>query len=91
MTTFTMRYIKGHFVVTGSDVPPMQFKSRAEARDWCKTHYPGSPIKEENGPGVHPSLRGMTLSPDDPLAKAPGKRSRRNRSLTRELTQRREH
>jgi hypothetical protein len=44
MTTFTMRYIKGHFVVTGPDVPPMQFKSRAEARDWCKAHYPGSPV-----------------------------------------------
>ena len=26
MTTFTMRYIKGHFVLTGPDVPPMQFK-----------------------------------------------------------------
>jgi hypothetical protein len=76
MTTFTMRYIKGHFVVTGPDVPPMQFKSRPEARDWCKIHYPGSPIKEENGPGVHPSLRGLTLSSHDPLAKprktAPG-------------------
>ena len=44
MTTFTMRYIKGHFVVTGPDIPPMQFKSRAEARDWCKEHYPGSPV-----------------------------------------------
>ena len=46
MTTFTMRYIKGHFVVTGLDVPPMQFKSRAEARDWCKAHYPRSPVTE---------------------------------------------
>jgi hypothetical protein len=46
MTTFTMRYIKGHFVLTGPDVPPMQFKSRVEAREWCKTHYPGSPIHE---------------------------------------------
>ena len=46
MTTFTMRHIKGHFVVTGPDVPPTQFKSRAEARDWCKAHYPGSPITE---------------------------------------------
>jgi hypothetical protein len=36
MTTFTMRYVKGHFVVTRPDVPPMQFKSRAEARDWCQ-------------------------------------------------------
>jgi hypothetical protein len=44
MTTFTMRYIKGHFVVTGPDVPSMQFKSRAEARDWCKAYYPGSPV-----------------------------------------------
>ena len=46
MTTFTMRYVKGHFVVTGPDVPPMRFRSRPEARDWCKTHYSGSPIKE---------------------------------------------
>ena len=46
MTTLTMRYIKGDFVVTGPDVPPMQFKSRPEARDWCKIHYPGSPIKQ---------------------------------------------
>ena len=27
-----------------------QFKSRREARDWCKTHHPGSPITEI-GPG----------------------------------------
>ena len=26
MTTLTMRYIKGHFVVIGPDVPPMKFK-----------------------------------------------------------------
>ena len=24
----------------------MKFKSRPEARDWCKTHHPGSPITE---------------------------------------------
>jgi len=46
MTTFTMRCINGDFVVTGPDVPPMLFKSRAEARDWCKTHHPGSPVTE---------------------------------------------
>ena len=50
MTTLTMRMIKGDFVVTGPDVEPMRFKSRAEARDWCKTHHPGSPINEV-GPG----------------------------------------
>jgi hypothetical protein len=43
ITTFTMRYIKGHFVVTGSDVPPMKFNSRVEARDWCRTHHPDRP------------------------------------------------
>ena len=68
MTTFTMRSVKGHFVVTGPDIPPMQFKSRAAARDWCKVHYPGSPIYEvgagarngqlerrRRGPGTNPS------------------------------------
>jgi len=44
MTTLTMRRSKGDFVVTGSDVLPMKFKSRPEARDWCKEHYPGSPV-----------------------------------------------
>ena len=27
MTTLTMRYIRGHFVVTGPDISPMRFKS----------------------------------------------------------------
>ena len=46
MLKLTLRYIEGHFIVTGPDIPPMQFKSRAEARDWCKANYPGSPIHE---------------------------------------------
>ena len=45
MTTLTLRYIKGDFVVTGSDIEPLRFKTRREAKDWCKTHYPGSLIK----------------------------------------------
>ena len=66
MTTLTMRMIKGDFVVTGPDVAPMKFKSRREARDWCKTHHPGSPITEvgpggkrapRKKPGVNPSRR----------------------------------
>ena len=44
VTTLTLRRIKGHFVVTGPDIPPMQFKSRPEAKDWCKAHFPSSPI-----------------------------------------------
>ena len=46
MTTLTMRYIKGDFVVTGPDIEPTRFKTRREAKDWCEAHYPGSPIKE---------------------------------------------
>jgi hypothetical protein len=30
MTTLTVRRIKDHFVVTGPDIEPMQFKSRPE-------------------------------------------------------------
>ena len=50
MTTLTMRVVKGDFSGTGPDIAPMKFKSRPEARDWCKTHHPGSPITEV-GPG----------------------------------------
>ena len=44
MTTLTMRVVKGDVIVTGQDIEPLKFKSRPEARDWCKTHHPGSPI-----------------------------------------------
>ena len=37
MTTLTMRLVKGDFIVTGPDVEPMKFKSRREAKDWCKS------------------------------------------------------
>ena len=50
MTTLTMRVVRGDFIVTGPDIEPMKFKSRREARDWCKTHHPGSSITEI-GPG----------------------------------------
>jgi hypothetical protein len=53
MTTLTMRITKGDFVITGPDIEPMKFKSRREAKDWCKTHHPGSPITEV-GPGGKP-------------------------------------
>ena len=50
MITLTMRVVKGDFIITGPDIAPMKFKSRPEARDWCRTHHPGSPITEV-GPG----------------------------------------
>ena len=46
MTVLTMRYLRGHFVVTGPDIEPQKFKSRRGAKDWCAEHHPGSPIKE---------------------------------------------
>jgi hypothetical protein len=46
MTTLTLRGMKDDFIVTGPDIEPAKFKSRREAKDWCVTHYPGSPIKE---------------------------------------------
>ena len=42
MTVLTMRRVRDHFIVSGPDIEPMKFKSRPEARDWCKTHHPGS-------------------------------------------------
>ena len=81
MTTLTMR------VVTGPDIPPMRFKSRPEARDWCKTHYPGSPIKESAPRRAASKIQGVTLSPD--VGEGARKEVGRNRSLAREMTQRR--
>lgn len=46
MTTLTLRRMNDDFVVTGPDIAPANFTSRREAKDWCVTHYPGSPIKE---------------------------------------------
>ena len=59
MTTLTLRYIKGDFVVTGPEIEPTRFKTRQEAKDWCRAHYPGSPIKEI-GPIYRPPQRGAT-------------------------------
>ena len=51
MTTLTLRFINGHFVVTGPDIEPMKFKSRREAKDWCRWHHPRVPIIEIGGIG----------------------------------------
>ncbi len=40
MSTLTMRYMRGYFVVTAPDIEPVMFKSRREARDWCAEHHP---------------------------------------------------
>jgi hypothetical protein len=56
MTTLTLRRIKDHFVVTGPDIEPARFKSRLEARDWCRSHYSGSPITK-----IGPDLKGKSI------------------------------
>ena len=40
MTTLTLRYRKGYFVVSGPDTQPTRFRSRREAKDWCHTRHP---------------------------------------------------
>ena len=45
MTTITIRYIGEAFLATGKDIEARKFESR-EAKDWCASHYPGSPIHE---------------------------------------------
>jgi hypothetical protein len=46
MTTLTLRYLQGYFVVIGPHIKPHKFKSRPEAKDWYVEQHPGSPIKE---------------------------------------------
>ena len=50
MTILTLRRIReDRFEVTGPDIEPVTFKTRVEARNWCLTHYQGSPIREISG------------------------------------------
>jgi hypothetical protein len=50
VTVLTLRRIRQDGLeVTGLDIEPMTFKTRVEARDWCLTQYPGSPIREVGG------------------------------------------
>ena len=50
MTTLTMRLVKGDFIGAMSGPVTMKFKSRREAKDWCKVYHPASSITEI-GPG----------------------------------------
>jgi hypothetical protein len=57
MATLTLRYLKGYFVVNGADMKPTRFRSRREARDWCHTQHPGSPIHEIGADRVKRAVR----------------------------------
>jgi hypothetical protein len=64
MTVLTLRRIRDHFVVTGPDIEPVTFKTRAEARDWCLKHYRGSPIREVGKNGARGRKTDSTDSTD---------------------------
>jgi hypothetical protein len=68
MTTLTLRRIEDDFVVTGPDIAPAKFTSRREAKDWCATKYPGSPIKEIGADASQRRSRAMPRK--GPLRKA---------------------
>ncbi len=51
MTTLTLCYDRGQFIVARPDIEPRKFKSRREAKDWCADHHP-APIKETGADGV---------------------------------------
>jgi len=55
-----MRYVKGHFVLTGLDVPSMRFKSRPEARDLVQAAYPRLADQGERKGCVEAAIRPHT-------------------------------
>jgi hypothetical protein len=65
MTTITMRYTKGEFLVTGKDIEARKFASRREAKDWCADHYPGSQVKEIGRGAARPAARKPTEQSHD--------------------------
>jgi hypothetical protein len=46
MTTFTMRVVKGDFIVMGPDIAAMKFKNRRDAKKWLQGAPSRSPIIE---------------------------------------------
>lgn len=52
MPKLALRYVRGHFVVSGPKIERTRLKTRREARDWCHTHHPGSPIEEIGADGA---------------------------------------
>jgi hypothetical protein len=46
MASFTLLYVRGHFVLTGPTIEPVKFETRRKAKDWAHKHFPGSLVKE---------------------------------------------
>ena len=72
MTILTLRRIReDRFEVTGPDIEPVTFKTRVEARDWCLTQYPGSPIREIGGRKKTPAAVVVTAELAEILERRP--------------------
>jgi hypothetical protein len=63
MTTLSMRYLRGDFVVTGPHIEPVRFKTRREAWVWCFQHHPGSPVKVAGADATKRASRAWSFSP----------------------------
>ena len=42
----TLRYRRGRFTLSGSNLGFQKFETRREAWMWCAEHHPGMPIKD---------------------------------------------
>jgi hypothetical protein len=49
MVTFVLLHVRArdHVVLTGPAIRrPMKFKTRLQAKDWARKHFPGSVVRE---------------------------------------------
>jgi hypothetical protein len=42
-----------------------KFETRREAKDWCQTHYPGSPVKEHGTDAAKRAAKARKLAKSD--------------------------
>ena len=86
MTILTLRRIReDRFEVTGADIEPVTFKTRVEARDWCLTHYQGSPIREVGGRKKTPAAVVVTAELAEILERRPDLKGRSIEAVKRIL------
>ena len=72
MTTLTMRYMRGHFIVTGPDIEPVRFKSRRElvCRPSSRFTHSGGGRQlvqaSDHGPGAETGMNWPTQARESP-------------------------
>jgi hypothetical protein len=76
MASFTLLYVRGHFVLTGLAIKPMKFMTRRQANGWARKHFPGSLVKEivrkPTPRGPNRAVPESGESPDVSSRKGPG-------------------